>query len=171
MDPAIACYVFLSKRHVFESSQGGAAELTNRRDAAAASLRFRRFVGSAALPWLLSKTCLLERKTPHAMARSIITPRFDGKKLDVRIASWGLQSPRCHVSNRHNHHLVELASAEVPHQMAPWVIRLAIKTTGNGRHQVTIHLTEFLSFFLDISGGNYGSSHSMCRLSFQKARF
>ena len=42
-------------------------------------------------------------------------------------------------------------SAEVPHQMASWVIRLAIKTTGNGRHQVTIHLTEFLSFFLDIA--------------------
>ena len=29
-------------------------------------------------------------------------------------------------------------SAEVPHQMASWVIRLAIKTTESGRHQVTI---------------------------------
>ena len=107
MDPAIACEVFRSKRHVFWSSQGGAAELTNRRDAAAASLRFRRFVSSAALPWLLSKTCLLERKTPHAMARSTITPRDDRKKLHVRIASLGIQSPRCHVSNRYNHHLAD----------------------------------------------------------------
>ena len=75
MDLAIACGVFRSKRHVFESSQGRAAEPTNRRnrrDAAAASLRF---VSSAAPPWLLSKTCLLERKTTHAMAGSIITPR------------------------------------------------------------------------------------------------
>ena len=84
---------------------GNPLELTNRRDAAAASLRFRRFVSSAALPWLLSKTCLLERKTPHAMARSTITPRDDRKKLHVRIASLGIQSPRCHVSNRYNHHL------------------------------------------------------------------
>ena len=29
-------------------------------------------------------------------------------------------------------------SAEVPHQMASWVIRLAIKTTESGRYQVTI---------------------------------
>ena len=29
-------------------------------------------------------------------------------------------------------------SAEVPHEMASWVIRLAIKTTESGRHQVTI---------------------------------
>ena len=38
-------------------------------------------------------------------------------------------------------------SAEVPHQMASWVIRLAIKTTESGRHQVTIAQFYFCPLF------------------------
>ncbi len=38
-------------------------------------------------------------------------------------------------------------SAEVPHQVASWVIRLAIKTTESGRHQVTIAQFYFCPLF------------------------
>ena len=57
-----------------------------------------------------TKSCL---EVPHQMASARAPP--PGRSPSSPL---GTDPPRCPVSNRHNHHLVELASAEVPHQMA-----------------------------------------------------